>query len=145
MSEIDDILSRSIEADKRLLSELARHGGTGEPDYISIGSRKPVPTGRRGTNAIRPIVPAEEVEAFLYDGAILYVSSSMVSFAIYNRKEENIIIQYHTGPPWKYSPFNEQEALDFVLANSKGNFVWDRIRVRGSKTKHKKNAQKTSL
>lgn len=65
----------------------------------------------------------------------------------YVPKEEAIYVQFHdnsSGAPapgqiYKYWTFKPIEARQMYRASSKGIAVWDQMRVRGSRTAHKKN------
>lgn len=82
----------------------------------------------------------DDVEAFMNRGFILYCSSSNVSWMQYDREGRELTVKFHTTPiPYVYDNVNPTEALYFVRAVSKGSAVWDILRVRGSKTAHRKN------
>ena len=79
----------------------------------------------------------EEVDDFVNGGQPLFVHSSNVVSAQYYPIERKMLIQFKDGR-YMYSNVSEQEALNFAQAQSKGAFVWDTFRVRGSKTAHRK-------
>lgn len=48
------------------------------------------------------------------------------------------------GPTYKYWPINESEALEMYRAVSKGIYIWDAYRIRGTKLGHKKSYAKVA-
>lgn len=79
-----------------------------------------------------------EVEAFIHEQSPLYVNSSNVAFVQYHKDEEKMMVEFLNGSAYLYSSVSPKEALEFAQAQSKGGFVWSRLRVRGSKTAHRK-------
>ena len=98
--------------------------------------------GKRGTGSGWGI-SANEADDFVYRGMVTVVSSSNVHAMQYLLDDKVLIIQYLTpekqpGPHYQYNNVTEQEAITFINAGSKGGTCWDLLRVRGSKTAHKK-------
>ena len=83
-------------------------------------------------------VPASEVEDFLAGGYPLIVNSTNVSNVTYFPQEGKLLVQFLNGGKYMYSSISEQEALSFANAQSKGGWVWSYLRVRGSRTAHRK-------
>lgn len=79
-----------------------------------------------------------EVEDFLYNEIPMPVNSTNVSNVTYYPKEGKMLVQFIRGGKYMYSQISEQEALSFAQAHSKGGWVWTYLRVRGSKTAHRK-------
>ena len=115
------------------------------PRHPSLPSRR-VPAnqagqGKRGTGARG--VSANEVEAFLHDGRVLPVSSSNWEACQYIAEEKLLIVKYKDSPDqFGYEGVTEQEALSLANASSMGAWGWSVLRVRGSKTAHKKSFRK---
>lgn len=103
------------------------------------GGPKPAAAGERGTGS-RQLLSADQVENFVYGGEPLPVSSSNVASATYALDEEQLTISYLDGAAWQYSPVTVEEALDFARALSKGTWVWDNLKVRGTVHQHQKTA-----
>lgn len=88
-------------------------------------------------------LPSSQVEGFVYDGDILIVNSSNVAAAQYNPIENKMMVEFlgkggRGGASYLYSNVSIDEAIAFAQAQSKGGFVWDHFRVRGSRTAHRK-------
>ncbi len=88
------------------------------------------------------VMSSDHLEGFVYNGDLIHVSSSNVTAVQYHIAVKMIMIQYKDGASWMYGNFSEQEAIAFAQAKSKMSFVWDNIKVRGSKTAHKKPAKR---
>lgn len=78
------------------------------------------------------------VAGFVYDQDYLPVHSSNVAAAQYFITDQKLMVEFRSGAAYLYSNVTEQEAVQFATALSKGGFCWDVLRVRGSKTAHKK-------
>ena len=115
------------------------------------GGKKPLPPkrlppgqagkGKQGTGSPWGL-SAGDVEAFLFRRKVLTVSSSNVASAQFIAGQNKLIVQYlddgKPGQHYKYDGVTEQEALSFANAGSKGVWTWTVLRVRGSKTAHRK-------
>lgn len=84
------------------------------------------------------MLTGSEVEEFLYDAKFLPVHSSNVAGTQYFFDKEELVVDFLDGSSYKYYDVTLQEAEDFTKAQSKGGWVWDVLRVRGSDTQHKK-------
>ena len=84
-----------------------------------------------------------QVDRFLYDFTPLVVNSSNVVSAQYYNDSNELRIQFKDGSAYIYEDINTQEALEFAKAFSKGGWVWDYLRIRGTKYGHKKPYKKT--
>ena len=80
----------------------------------------------------------DDVEAFLFRRKVLPVSSSNVAAAQFIAGQNKMIIAYHDDGYYEYDGVTEQEAVEFANAPSKGIWCWNVLRVRGSKTAHRK-------
>lgn len=88
-----------------------------------------------------------EAGNFVYNGAILYVHSSNVQAAQYEIETRRLIVSFlpkgkSPGGVYQYRDVTEDEAIGFANAHSKGSWVWDNLRVRGSKVDSKKDYNK---
>jgi hypothetical protein len=79
-----------------------------------------------------------EVEDFLYNETPLFVTSSNVNLAQYFAETQQMLVEFKDGA-YMYDNISIQEAVSFATAQSKGSWVWDRLRVRGSATAHRKS------
>lgn len=89
----------------------------------------------RGTGSDR-LIPTEEVDAFLDQGELIFVSSSHITAAQYFPADEKLMIEYDGGAAWLYSPVSRIMAEGFAESGSKGTWVYDNIRVRGKGNVH---------
>lgn len=80
---------------------------------------------------IPPRVLSEE-EAWAESGEWLPVSSSNVAAIAYDAEDERLLIEYKDGSSYAYQPVNMPMAIDFYRAGSKGTWVWDHLRERGT-------------
>ena len=80
----------------------------------------------------------DSIEGFLHDEQILFVHSSNVAALQYFKEAGKLMVEYLNGSAYLYSGVSLPEASRFVSSASKGGEVWDTLRVRGSKTAHKK-------
>ncbi len=85
--------------------------------------------GERGTG--RGKLHVGEVEEFVLEGVILFVSSSNVSAMQYHKDEHTLMIEFKDGKAYLYRPISESLAYTFAEVGSKGGAVWDYLRVRG--------------
>lgn len=82
----------------------------------------------------------EQIDDFMFLGAWVPVDSSNLVAAQYDSDGESLVIEYQGGTTWRYSSVSEAEARDFAQAGSHGEWVWDHIKVRGTKDQHQKPA-----
>lgn len=82
---------------------------------------------------------ADEVEGFVYDQQPFFVHSTNVVMAQYFIQTKQMMVEYKDSRAYLYDNVSEDEAINFAKAESKGVWVWDNLRVRGSKTAHKKS------
>jgi hypothetical protein len=80
----------------------------------------------------------EELNDFINGGNMIFVHSSNVAGMQYFPEEQKLMIEFLNGSAYLYSSITRDEALQFAQNASKGKTVWDLLRVRGSKTAHKK-------
>ena len=88
-------------------------------------------------------VTINEVEAFLYEQSPMFVHSTNVVLVQYFHETQKMMVEFKgkkrsPASAYMYSNVSEDEAYDFVRAPSKGGWIWSHIRVRGSKTAHRK-------
>lgn len=104
-------------------------------------TRAAVSTGTTGRGGL-PLDP-EVVEAFVYNQHIIYVTSSNVSSAQYFLEEQRLLLEFlpkgggRRTSAYLYSGADINLAIAFAQAPSKGEFVWDRIRIRGTINGHR--------
>lgn len=77
-----------------------------------------------------------DFELWLRTGQWETVSSTNVVAIGYDAAQQLIRIRYKNGEQWEYGPFNEDMARRLYLTGSKGIWVWDYIKVRGTKDQH---------
>lgn len=78
---------------------------------------------------------------FLLGAAWLDVASSNVARARYDPATETLTIAYQDGRAWDYDPISAEQAEAFARAESAGTWLWDNVRVRGSRSQHRVNAR----
>lgn len=105
---------------------------------LGLGNK---PTTKPGN---RNLIPRDEVDEFVNGGYPLFVHSSNVRMAQYFPQDQKMMVEYGEGAAYLYSGVTQHEALSFAQAQSKGTWVWDHLRVRGSRTAHKKPYVKIS-
>mgnify|MGYP001615593602 FL=1 len=88
-------------------------------------------------NKFKPI-SEDYASDFVYEGAVLFVHSTNVSASQYWINDKKMMVEYKNGSAYLYYNVSEQEAISFVRAMSKGGWGWTHLRVRGSKTRHRK-------
>lgn len=96
--------------------------------------------GSRGTGG--PALDEEEVTDFLL-GELLFVSSSNVAAAQYHPATGQLMVEFLAkartpASAYLYDNVSEAEAENLARAGSKGGWIWDHLRVRGSATAHRK-------
>ena len=105
----------------------------------AVGSREPAKRDLSAENIAKwQLLSGDVVAGFIYDGKVLPVHSTNVTFAQYLHGKEQMIVGFKNGAVYRYSNVSEGEAIEFAQAQSKGLWVWDRLRVRGSRTAHQK-------
>lgn len=92
-------------------------------------------------NAVVQGGPAAQWYEFLNEGKWLAVVSSNVDLIRYDYEEEVLYVQFKNGAMYSYRTVSYKEALDFAQAPSKGGWVWDHLRVRGTLLGHRKQYQ----
>lgn len=83
-------------------------------------------------------VSPQEAAGFVFEEQPFYVNSSNVVMAVYYSDAKKMLVEYKGGASYLYSSVDEREAISFVQAQSKGGWVWDFLRIRGTKYGHKK-------
>ena len=73
-----------------------------------------------------------EVEAWLKSGEWLEVESTNVKAIRWLADDEALQIEFLNHGFYQYQNVNETEARDFALSPSKGSWVWDNLRLRGT-------------
>lgn len=82
-----------------------------------------------------PPPPATALQRFL-DGEELNPGSSYASSWWYQKDNGELVVRYHDGVVWGYV-VGGKLAESFFLAGSKGTWMWDNVRVRGTVSDHK--------
>lgn len=76
--------------------------------------------------------PANDLEAFLYFRHWINVQSSNVFAIQYVIEDKTLNVEYKDASVYEYFPVAMEIAEDFITAPSKGKWVWDHLRVRGT-------------
>ena len=95
---------------------------------------------------ITPPIPVDIVQVkplavhgYFLDGKwALVPASSSVSRVRYSQDEEVLDVMFNDGRRYRYYGVDLREAWALQLCTSAGSFVWDYLRVRGSKILHRK-------
>ncbi len=104
---------------------------------IYCGESKPltrdhnIPLSRGGT---------DDITKFVHFREKIYVTSTNVAAAQYDRADQTLMIWYNSGAVWQYGEVSEAEAISFMTAPSKGSWCWDHLKIRGSRDQHQKPA-----
>ena len=80
----------------------------------------------------------DEVERFVLRGEVFPVHSSNVEWFRYVIKQQVLYVGFKGGSEYIYYNVTPQEAIQAAKYQSKGSFVWDYLRKRGSRRYHKK-------
>ena len=138
------------------ISGLFRGRGAKKPPSLESFMPKQAIIGHRG-QALRDLkkpdwtpenvrkwrtINREEVRDFVYDKQIFFVHSTNVVAAQYFHETQQMMVEFKGHKSYLYSDVSIPEAISFTMAGSKGGWVWDHLRVRGSKWKHKKPYQR---
>lgn len=107
---------------------------------IAAGDLENVDVSRANIRQWRKLTKTQ-AEGFL-DGERLYVHSTNVSFFQYDKASKTLVVGFKGGGVYAYDPVTEGEAIRALQEMSKGNFVWSKLRIRGTKYGHKKNYRK---
>lgn len=123
---------------------IKRLSGTKEPPRAKGYRGRGGSRGRGGLAEGDPgdALTPDDIEDFVYGNQLLFVQSSNVAAAQYHLDERQLMVEYLNGDAWMYQPVTEEMAIEFARAPSKGNWVWDNLKVRGTKTKHQVGAVK---
>jgi hypothetical protein len=108
----------------------------GKPRPAKV-TRQPVPFGHTGGGATGHLFDRNLAQRFVYEGQVVYVQSSNVDKVQFDLAGNKMRVWYGDGG-YEYSNVTVQEAISFIQARSKGRWIWSNIRVRGSKTAHRK-------
>lgn len=81
---------------------------------------------------------SDQLDDFLHFGEWLPVQSSNVAAAQYDGETEQMTVEFDDGSFYQYQQVSRQEARAFAQAGSKGIWVWDHLRIRGTRDGHKK-------
>jgi len=105
-------------------------------DYF--GGKRKKHTWQRGTGG--GAMSEADARGFLA-GELVFVSSSNVVAIQWLRDSPDaatgrLMVEYREGVAWLYSPFSQEEAEDLLRAPSKGEWVWDNVRVKGEGNSH---------
>ena len=106
-------------------------GDLKRPDLESYAER----VGKRGGDVA---IGEEEAQDFLAGGNPIFVHSTNVVMIQWFPEIGKCMVEYKGGGAYLYSNVTESEMRSFLQAQSKGGFIWDHFRVRGSRTAHRK-------
>jgi hypothetical protein len=82
-------------------------------------------------------IPSDEVEDFICNEQPIFFHSSNVNMAQFFRGEKKLMVEYKgkndkPNSAYLYEDISEDEALSLVNSGSKGGWVWDSLRIRGT-------------
>ncbi len=78
----------------------------------------------------------DPVSKFLHQKFTLFVISSNVKAAMYDPDTQWLHIAYNNGDQWRYGQVSQVEVERFALAGSKGDWIWENVRIKGKGNKH---------
>jgi hypothetical protein len=84
----------------------------------------------------RQVVGGSEGAAFLFGGEYFPVYSSNVRGMMYRALDNELVVEFLNGSAYLYRSVTFSMARSALEAQSKGGWVWDHLRVRGSRTAH---------
>ncbi len=110
------------------------HGGQ------ALGSRKPGKQDLSPENIAKwKQTHSDEVQDFVYGREPIYVHSTNVVAAQYNDDLKKLAVKFKgKGQAYMYHDCDERMAFDFAQDWSKGGWVWENLRILGTKNGHKK-------
>lgn len=112
---------------------------TAKPIKFKGGVQVKQPGGIPTPSANGQVTPEQkQLEEFLYFEMWLPVVSSNVAAAQYQGGENKLTLEFLNGNFYQYSNVSTDEARSLALAGSKGGWVWDEFRVRGTVYGYKK-------
>jgi len=76
------------------------------------------------------------LEQFLHGQRTPVASTYCIAMA-FEPNANAITVWYGDGAVWNYSPYTAREAQSLFESSSKGEWIWNHIRVRGPGGKHK--------
>jgi hypothetical protein len=97
-------------------------------------------TGR----AAAPAAPAEAAGTpaeRLLAGDWVPSTSPQLELVRYLADEQKLFIQYPGGVVWSYDPYTEAEVRAFAAGGFRMTWVWDHVKVRGTRDRHQRNAR----
>ena len=88
-------------------------------------------------------ISEEESEEFLSGLQPVFVMSSNVAMVQFFPDQGKMMVEFlakgnKPASAYLYSQISYNEALSFLQSQSKGGWVWDNLRIRGTKSGHKK-------
>jgi hypothetical protein len=101
------------------------------------------------------LISVEDVQEFLEGKRDILVDSTNVYSIGYRPETEQLHVGFQSKTPdgkpsgqlgsmYEYDQISPEEAKSFLQVNSKGGWVWDELRIRGTKTGHKKAYRRIS-
>lgn len=116
--------------------------GPGKFDPARVVGHRGVAIGNTTDPDLRPeeweTLSGGEVLNFVRKQIFLPVNSTNVRGATYFQESNQMLVEFKGGSAYVYSNVSEQEAINFAQAASKGAWVWDNLRIRGTKYGHRK-------
>jgi hypothetical protein len=99
-----------------------------------------MPGGDGGDPFERPL-GSQEAQDWANSGEFFSdFESSNVRAISYDRAGRTLAVEYRDGARWYYSPVSLAEAVGLYEAPSKGVYIWDNIRIRGTVHEHQVDA-----
>lgn len=114
-----------------------KEGYTGRRDDLG----EPLRLGDDPTPLGGEVLPVDDVQAFLDGQLSLAFDSTNVEAAHYDPHAQELYVTYHSGDRWAYG-IPPSAAEDFAHAHSKGTWIWDNVKVRGTIHAHQVPARK---
>lgn len=84
----------------------------------------------------------QDVRDFVHGGQPLFVHSSNVVMVQYHPEAQAMMVEYKKGRAYMYYNVSQWDAYSFAGAASKGSWIWDVFRIRGTKNGHRKPFQR---
>lgn len=136
-SSLDSLKAKIASGRDDILADIRRKAKTAEEAIVEEIRRRAQDDARR-----RPWYQFIHLGTPLVRG--IHFQSSNVSSVLYDREHQSLYVSYATGHrtdgrTYRYWIVTEREAVAAFLSSSKGRYVWDNLRIRGTLLGHRKN------
>jgi hypothetical protein len=87
------------------------------------------------------LLGSQEAQDWAFSGEFFSdFESSNVRAISYDHADRVLAVEYRDGARWYYSPVTLTQAMELYEAPSKGTYIWDHVRIRGTVHAHQVDA-----